>query len=110
TANAQWGNAPSVLVGDFLYSRAFQLMVQMGDLAIMEILADTTNIISEGEVQQLVNAKNPDITETAYHDVIYKKTAILFAAACQSAGVLAGADTRLQQQLRDYGKHVGIAF
>src|SRR5690606_22783918 len=73
TANAEWGNAPSVLVGDFLYSRAFQLMVRIGNLRIMEILADTTNLISEGEVQQLVNAKNPAVSEAAYHDVIYKK-------------------------------------
>ncbi|GAB1258456.1 polyprenyl synthetase family protein [Aurantivibrio plasticivorans] len=110
TANAKWGNAPSVLVGDFLYSRAFQLMVSVGELRIMDILANTTNIISEGEVQQLVNAKNPDITEDNYFDVIYKKTAILFAAACEVAAVICGQDNAAQAKLRDFGKHLGIAF
>ena len=76
TANAQWGNAPSVLVGDFLYSRAFQMMVNIGNMDVMKILSDTTNVIAEGEVQQLVNAKNPDITEANYFEVIDKKTAM----------------------------------
>lgn len=110
TANAKWGNAPSVLVGDFLYSRAFQLMVGIGNMDIMRILADTTNTISEGEVQQLVNAKNPDISEAAYLDVIYKKTAILFAAAAETAAVLANAGTAQQQAFRHYGYHIGMAF
>jgi octaprenyl-diphosphate synthase len=110
TANAQWGNAPSVLVGDFLYSRAFQMMVQIGNMEIMAILANTTNLISEGEVQQLVNAKNPDVTEANYLNVIDKKTAILFAAACEVAAVLCGATTEQRQALRSYGHKVGIAF
>ena len=110
TANAKWGNAPSVLVGDFLYSRAFQLMVNIGDMAIMEILANTTNVISEGEVQQLVNAKNPEIEEAAYFEVIYKKTAILFSAACETAAVLSMANTETRQAMKDYGYHVGMAF
>lgn len=110
TANAKWGNAPSVLVGDFLYSRAFQLMVNIGDMNIMDILANTTNIISEGEVQQLVNAKNPDIDENIYLDVIYKKTAILFSAACEAAAVLSKADANTQQAMKEYGFHVGMAF
>lgn len=110
TANAQWGNAPSVLVGDFLYSRAFQMMVGIGSMDIMRILADTTNTISEGEVQQLVNAKNPDITEADYYTVIHKKTAALFEAACETAAVLAGASVQTRQQLRTYGYHLGLAF
>lgn len=110
TANAQWGNAPSVLVGDFLYSRAFQMMVAIGNMDIMRILADTTNTISEGEVQQLVNAKNPDISEADYYTVIHKKTAALFEAACETAAVLASADTEIRRQLRAYGYHLGLAF
>lgn len=110
TANAKWGNAPSVLVGDFLYSRAFQLMVSIGDMSIMDIMANTTNIISEGEVQQLVNAKNPDIGEEAYFQVIYKKTAILFSAACECAAVLAKTNEKIRQAMKDYGYQVGMAF
>ena len=110
TANAQWGNAPSVLVGDFLYSRAFQMMVGIGSMDIMNILANTTNIISEGEVQQLVNAKNPDISEADYYTVIHKKTAALFEAACETAALLAGAPKDTQQQLKAYGYHLGLAF
>ncbi len=110
TANAKWGNAPSVLVGDFLYSRAFQLMVNIGDMDIMDILANTTNIISEGEVQQLVNAKNPDVEESAYFDVIYKKTAILFSAACEAAAVLSNSNPETRQAMKNYGYHVGMAF
>lgn len=110
TANAQWGNAPSVLVGDFLYSRAFQMMVQIGNMDIMAILANTTNVISEGEVQQLVNAKNPEVTEDNYYQVIDKKTAILFAAACEVAAVLSGATNEQRQALQSYGRKVGVAF
>ncbi|MGQ9426843.1 polyprenyl synthetase family protein [Gilvimarinus sp. F26214L] len=110
TANAKWGNAPSVLVGDFLYSRAFQLMVGIGNMEVMNILADTTNIISEGEVQQLVNARNPDLGEAAYFDVIYKKTAILFASAAETAAVLAGGTPGQRKALRNYGYHLGMAF
>jgi octaprenyl-diphosphate synthase len=110
TANAQWGNAPSVLVGDFLYSRAFQMMVNIGNMDVMKILSDTTNVIAEGEVQQLVNAKNPAITEANYFEVIDKKTAILFAAACEVAAVLSGATAAQRQALRIYGNKVGVAF
>lgn len=110
TANAKWGNAPSVLVGDFLYSRAFQLMVSIGDMAVMDILANTTNTISEGEVQQLVNAKNPDISQQAYFDVINKKTAILFSAACETAAVVANSDSTTREAMKHYGYHVGMAF
>jgi octaprenyl-diphosphate synthase len=110
TANAQWGNAPSVLVGDFLYSRAFQMMVSIGSMEVMRILSNTTNIIAEGEVQQLVNAKNPEVSEASYFDVIEKKTAILFAAACEVAAVTCGANPEQRAALRRYGMHVGIAF
>jgi octaprenyl-diphosphate synthase len=110
TANAQWGNAPSVLVGDFLYSRAFQMMVAIGNMEIMAILSETTNVISEGEVQQLVNARDPGISEASYLEVIDKKTAVLFAAACEVAAVLGGASESQRQALKAYGHHVGMAF
>jgi octaprenyl-diphosphate synthase len=110
TANAQWGNAPSVLVGDFLYSRAFQMMVEIGSMEVMAIMSTTTNVIAEGEVQQLVNAKNPDVTEANYFQVIEKKTAILFAAACEVAAVISGASPAQRAALRCYGMKVGIAF
>jgi octaprenyl-diphosphate synthase len=110
TANAKWGNAPSVLVGDFLYSRAFQLMVELGSLPVMKILANATNEISEGEVLQLLNCKNPDVSEAHYMEVIRCKTAMLFQAASQSAAVIAGASGPLQKELSDYGLHLGLAF
>ncbi|WP_020207823.1 polyprenyl synthetase family protein [Gilvimarinus chinensis] len=110
TANAQWGNAPSVLVGDFLYSRSFQMMVAIGNMDVMTILSDTTNVIAEGEVQQLINAKDPDLSEAGYIDVIHKKTAVLFAAACEVGAVIAGADQATRQALKEYGLQVGIAF
>jgi octaprenyl-diphosphate synthase len=110
TANAQWGNAPSVLVGDFLYSRAFQMMVAIGSMDVMAILSDTTNIIAEGEVQQLVNAKDPNVNEENYFRVIDKKTAILFAAACEVAAVICAATPAQRQALKTYGRKVGVAF
>ncbi len=110
TANAKWGNAPSVLVGDFLYSRAFQMLVSLGNMEIMRLLSDTTNLISEGEVQQLVNAKNPKVTEDNYFTVIYKKTAALFETASEAAAVLACATAKERQALKHYGRHLGIAF
>ncbi|WP_285765215.1 polyprenyl synthetase family protein [Biformimicrobium ophioploci] len=110
TANAKWGNAPSVLVGDFLYSRAFQMMVGIGDMDIMSILSDTTNTIAEGEVQQLVNAGDPNVSEENYLTVIHKKTGALFEAACETAAVLAGTDAEQRAALRAYGYHLGQAF
>jgi octaprenyl-diphosphate synthase len=110
TANAKFGNAPSVLVGDFLYSRAFQMLVAIGNMDIMRIIADTTNIISEGEVQQLINAGNPDTTEAAYNEVIRKKTAQLFDAAAETGAVLAGATSKQQNAMGRYGHHLGMAF
>lgn len=110
TANALWGNAASVLVGDFLYSRSFQLMVELDSMPVMRVLADTTNRIAEGEVLQLLHVHNPDTDENAYMDVIERKTAVLFAAATQLAALLAGADAAVQARMRDYGMHLGLAF
>jgi octaprenyl-diphosphate synthase len=110
TANAQFGNAPSVLVGDFLYSRAFQMLVRLGNMDIMGILSNTTNVISEGEVQQLINIRNPQVTEADYMAVIHKKTAALFEAACSTAAVLAGATEAQRQAAWQYGHHLGLAF
>ena len=107
TANAQWGNAPSVLVGDFLYSRAFQMLVEVGDMPIMGLMADATNVISEGEVQQMANAGNPAICEDVYLQVINRKTAKLFEAAAEAGAVLAGAESGA---MANYGKHLGMAF
>ncbi len=110
TANALWGNAPSVLVGDFLYSRSFQLMVELSQPDIMRVLADTTNAIAEGEVLQLLHVRNPDTDEAAYLQVIERKTAVLFAAATRLGALLGGADEATQQKLHDYGLHLGFAF
>jgi octaprenyl-diphosphate synthase len=110
TANAVWGNAASVLVGDFLYSRSFQLMVELDRIEVMRILADTTNAIAEGEVLQLLHVRNPDTDETAYLRVIERKTAVLFAAATRLGALLAGCDAATQQRLYDYGFNLGYAF
>lgn len=110
TANAQWGNAPSVLVGDFLYSRAFQMMVAIGSMDVMALLSETTNVIAEGEVQQLVNAKDPNVDEANYFRVIDKKTAILFAAACEVGAIISGATPEQRTALNTYGRKVGVAF
>lgn len=110
TANAIWGNAASVLVGDFLYSRSFQLMVELDSMTVMKILADTTNRIAEGEVLQLLHVRNPDTDETAYLRVIERKTAILFAAATQLGALASGADEATQRKLFDFGMHLGYAF
>ena len=110
TANAVWGNAASVLVGDFLYSRSFQLMVELERMAVMRILADTTNAIAEGEVLQLLHVHNPDTDEPAYLRVIKRKTAVLFAAATELGAVLADADAATQTALHHYGLQLGFAF
>jgi octaprenyl-diphosphate synthase len=110
TANALWGNAPSVLVGDFLYSRSFQLMVELNRMEVMQILADTTNRIAEGEVLQLLHVHNPDTDEAAYLRVIERKTAVLFAAGTKLGALASGVDTAVQQQLYDYGMALGFAF
>lgn len=110
TANAVWGNAASVLVGDFLYSRSFQLMVELERMAVMQILADTTNRIAEGEVLQLLHVRNPDTDEAAYLRVIERKTAVLFAAATRLGALLCDADEATCDAMHDYGLNLGYAF
>jgi octaprenyl-diphosphate synthase len=110
TANEVFGNATSVLVGDFLYSRAFQMMVTLDRMRIMQILADATNAIAEGEVLQLMNARDPNTTEARYIDVIRRKTARLFEAGAQIAAVLSDATPAMEESLALYGRHIGTAF
>ncbi|MBT8146356.1 MAG: octaprenyl diphosphate synthase [Gammaproteobacteria bacterium] len=110
TANSQWNNPSSVLVGDFIYSRAFQILVSLQDMRIMQIMADTTNRIAEGEVLQLLNKHNIEVSEEDYLRVIYNKTAILFEAAAQCGAILAGAGQETEDALRRFGLHVGTAF
>lgn len=110
TANEKWGNAPSVLVGDFLYARSFQMMVELKNLQVMNILSSSTCVIAEGEVLQLVNCKNPGITEEQYMDVIKGKTAMLFEASTHAAAVLCGSSPEQERALKDYGHHLGMAF
>jgi octaprenyl-diphosphate synthase len=110
TANAVFGNAASVLVGDFLYSRAFQMMVSVNRMRVLQVLADATNVIAEGEVLQLMNAGNPDIDEAAYLGVIRRKTAKLFEAAARLGAVLADCTAERETDLARYGMHLGTAF
>ena len=110
TANAIWGNAASVLVGDFLYSRSFQLMVELDRMDVMRLLADTTKRIAEGEVLQLLHVHNPDTDEAAYLRVIERKTAVLFAAGTQLGAMASGAAGNVPQKLYDYGMALGYAF
>jgi octaprenyl-diphosphate synthase len=110
TANALFGNAPSVLVGDFLYSRSFQLMVELESMTVQQVLADATNAIAEGEVLQLLHVHNPDTDEPAYLRVIERKTAVLFAAATRLGALIAGADETAQARFGDYGLNLGLAF
>ena len=110
TAHRNFGNESTILVGDFLYSRAFQMMVQIGQMRVMEIMANTTNTIAEGEVLQLIHCGNPDITETEYMDVIYRKTGKLFEAGVSIGAVLADQSQIVESSLTEYGRHLGIAF
>ncbi len=110
TANAEFGNAASVLVGDFIYTRSFQLMVGIGKMQVMQILADATNVIAEGEVLQLMNCNDPDTTEDSYMQVIYSKTAKLFEAATGLAAVITEQDEATLRALNLYGMHLGTAF
>ncbi len=110
TANALFGNAASVLVGDFLYSRAFQMMVEVGNMRVMEVLADATNTIAEGEVLQLLNCRDPDVEEKNYLQVIRFKTAKLFEAAARLGAILGGATPAEEEALAAYGMHLGTAF
>ncbi|MBN2702506.1 MAG: octaprenyl diphosphate synthase [Methylothermaceae bacterium] len=110
TANAVWGNAASVLVGDYLYSAAFRMMVRLQRLKVMEIMSETTTAIAEGEVLQLLNVNNPATSETKYLEVIWRKTAILFSTAARLAAVLTDAPKEVEDGLARYGMHLGIAF
>ncbi|MDR3158014.1 MAG: octaprenyl diphosphate synthase [Zoogloeaceae bacterium] len=110
TANTMFGNAASVLVGDFLYSRAFQIMVQAGNMNIMRVLSDATNLIAEGEVLQLMNCHDANVDEANYLQVIRYKTAKLFEAAAQLGAILAGASPEVERGLADYGTYLGMAF
>ncbi|WP_374328797.1 octaprenyl diphosphate synthase [Azonexus sp.] len=110
TANAAFGNAASVLVGDFLYSRAFQMMVAVDNMRVMQVLSDATNIIAEGEVLQLMNCHDADVDEERYMQVIHYKTAKLFEAAARLGGIIGGAEPALEAALATYGMHLGTAF
>jgi octaprenyl-diphosphate synthase len=110
TANAAFGNAAAVLVGDFLYSRAFQMMVELDSMRVMQVLAEATNTIAGGEVLQLMGSHDPQVSEERYLEVIRRKTAKLFEAAARLGGVLAGSAPGLESGLADYGMHVGTAF
>ncbi len=110
TANAIWGNETTVLVGDFVFSRAFEMMVDVGEMRVMEILATASNTIAEGEVMQLLNCNDPETTEERYMMVIQSKTAKLFEAACQLGAILAGQNKSIEQSCAAYGMHIGTAF
>jgi len=110
TANQRWGNEASVLVGDFLYSRAFQMLVEVDSMRIMGIMSETTNIIAEGEVQQLINCRDPNTTEENYLKVIHNKTAKLFEAGARIGAILCNRSVAEEQAMADYGRHLGIAY
>jgi octaprenyl-diphosphate synthase len=110
TANAAFGNAAAVLVGDFLYSRAFQMMVELDNMRVMQVLAEATNTIAGGEVLQLMGSHDPEVDEARYLEVIRRKTAKLFEAAARLGGILGGSPAELESGLADYGMHVGTAF
>jgi octaprenyl-diphosphate synthase len=110
TANAVFGNQASVLVGDFVYSRAFQMMAAIGSQRVMEIMSEATNVIAEGEVLQLMNAGDPETTQQRYLEVVYRKTAKLFEAGAEVAAVIAAASPSQQRALGDYGRHLGTAY
>ncbi|GLU37674.1 polyprenyl synthetase family protein [Pseudomonas sp. NBRC 100443] len=110
TANAQWGNAPSVLVGDFLYARSFEMMVELGSMPVMRIISQATRVIAEGEVLQLTKVRDASTTEETYMEVIRGKTAMLFEASTHSAAAIAGATAEQAEALRQFGDALGIAF
>ena len=110
TANAAFGNAASVLVGDFIYTRSFQMMTELGSMKILKLMSDAVNLIAEGEVQQLMNCNDPDTTEESYMQVIYSKTARLFEAATQIGAILNDAPSEVETALQNYGKYLGTAF
>lgn len=110
TARQIWGNGASVLVGDFLYTRAFEMMVELQRMAVMEIFSRATNTIAEGEVLQLLNVHDPEVTEACYRDVIFRKTAALFEAGCRLAALMSNRSPREQTAMAAYGRHLGTAF
>src|SRR3954470_24735927 len=110
TANEVWGNEASVLVGDYVYSRSFEMMVSLGEMRIMDVMASATNKIAEGEVLQLMNANDPDTTQERYFEVIYRKTAKLFESGAQIAAILTGASATIEGAMARYGRHLGTAF
>lgn len=110
TANAAFGNAASVLVGDFIYTRSFQMMTELGSMKILKLMSDAVNVIAEGEVQQLMNCNDPDTTEASYMQVIYSKTARLFEAATQIGAILCDASPEVELAMQNYGKYLGTAF
>ncbi|BCL68574.1 octaprenyl diphosphate synthase [Vibrio nigripulchritudo MADA3029] len=110
TANAAFGNAASVLVGDFIYTRSFQMMTELGSMKILKLMSDAVNIIAEGEVQQLMNCNDPSTTEESYMQVIYSKTARLFEAATQIGAILTDSSPEIETALQNYGKYLGTAF
>ncbi|MDV5172429.1 octaprenyl diphosphate synthase [Photobacterium rosenbergii] len=110
TANAMFGNAASVLVGDYIYTRSFQMMTSLRSLRILDVMSEATNVIAEGEVQQLMNCNDPDTTEESYMQVIYSKTARLFEAATQISAILVEAPEDTERALQDYGRYLGTAF
>lgn len=110
TANANWGNAPSVLVGDFLYARSFEMLIELGELTVMERLSHATRVIAEGEVMQLMNVKNPDTSEAQYMEVIRGKTAVLFQASTETSGIISNLAQPQVDALADYGMNLGLAF
>ncbi len=110
TANAAFGNAASVLVGDFIYTRSFQMMTELGSMKILKLMSNAVNVIAEGEVQQLMNCNDPDTTEESYMQVIYSKTARLFESATQIGAILNDAPEHVEIALQNYGKYLGTAF
>ncbi|YCO03366.1 octaprenyl diphosphate synthase [Vibrio sp. VNB-15] len=110
TANAAFGNAASVLVGDFIYTRSFQMMTELGSMKILKLMSDAVNVIAEGEVQQLMNCNDPDTTEESYMQVIYSKTARLFESATQIGAILNNAPEEVEVAFQNYGKYLGTAF
>lgn len=110
TANAMFGNAASVLVGDFIYTRSFQMMTSLGSLRILEVMSEAVNVIAEGEVQQLINCNDPETTESIYMQVIYSKTARLFEAATQIGALLTESSEEIEVAMQNYGKYLGTAF
>lgn len=110
TANSAFGNAASVLVGDYIYTRSFQMMTELGSMKILKLMSDAVNVIAEGEVQQLMNCNDPNVSEEGYMQVIYSKTARLFEVATQVGAVLSEAPSEIETALKNYGRYLGTAF